>query len=103
MNLTSLTALKTRISRYLRYGDHIRPQRDWLFIMGMGAILFIVSASWSYWIFHRVSAGESLETQAGGAPTINAATLESVKAIFDTRSAERAHYQNDYRFVDPSR
>jgi hypothetical protein len=102
MNLTTLTTPVRRFLRQVTYGDRIRPQRDWLLIIGVGGIIFLVSVTWNYWLFHKVSAGESLQAGTAAAPVIDTATLESVRAIFDRRAAERAHYENDYRFVDPS-
>lgn len=94
----SLTALLNKVS----YGDHLRPQRDWIVIISVAGILLIGSAGWSYWLFERISWTESSLTM-GARGNLNTSVLDQVRSIFDQRAAERAHYLNDYRFVDPSK
>ncbi len=103
MNLSSLTALVTKYLRVFRYGERTRPIRDWFVIASLVLILFIGSAGWSFFIFHKTSTGE-LAGKAVQAPvSVPITSLDTVRGIFENRAAERMHYLSDYHFVDPSR
>ncbi len=103
MNLSKLTdinSLRSALSR-VSYGDRLRPQRDWLAVITITGILLLASGGWSYWLFEQVAMNEQQGTDAV-ATHINTSALDTVDRVFAARAAERAHYQDDYRFVDPS-
>jgi hypothetical protein len=101
MKLPSLTHV-TRSLHALQYGERVRPYRDWMAVITLAGILLILSAGWSYVLFRQVSAGSNLGNVS--APThLNTATLETVRAVFEKRAEEQAHYLSDYHFVDPAR
>jgi len=102
MNYTRALSSLTVYARKIRYGDRLRPQRDWYLIVVVATVLLIVSAGWSYWVFHETSLAESNAKNSADA-SINTSVIDTVRTVFDKRAAERAHYQTDYRFVDPSR
>ena len=83
-------------------GSGPEPARDWLIIVTTALVLLLLSAGWSYW--------SSLSPNNTGTPEVKQSTdilktnsIDAVKAIFDKRTAERARYQNEYHFIDPSR
>jgi hypothetical protein len=102
MNLKQATQFLTTYLRRLSYGETVRPARDWLLIVAIVGVFIIASVSWSYWVFYRIGTGESAIPGAGATPSVNPVTVQTVTDVFDARAAERAHYLNDYRFVDPS-
>jgi hypothetical protein len=102
MNLSKLTAILSKYLRAFRYGDRVRPLRDWLLLISIAGLLLIGSGGWSFWLFTQIS-NKQEATVAIPAAATGTASLESVRTIFEKRAAERAHYISDYHFVDPSR
>ncbi len=92
-----------KLIRVFRYGDSIRPQRDWLVVMLIAGVLLIGSASWSYYLFGRISGGDLLGGHSQTVAPVDTASLETVRAVFEARAAERERYRSEYRFVDPSK
>jgi hypothetical protein len=89
-------------TKALRYGDALRPERDWLVLLAVGLVLVVASLGWHLLTFRKVVEGEVLEP--GAANMIpKAARVETVTAHFDARALEAARYMSEYRFVDPSR
>jgi len=83
------------------YGPRIKPYRDWFVLLSVFFICLLCSFVWNIWLFSKVTNGQAI----GNAPTtpaLQAANLDSVRALFDARSAERVRYQSQYHFVDPS-
>lgn len=92
------------VLRNARYGERLRPVRDWLVILACIAALTLASAVWNAWTFVRVANGDIL----GGAPPalpapFSGASLQRLQNIFDARAAEEAKYTTGaYPFADPS-
>ena len=91
-----------RTGRALRYGERIRPIRDWLVVLGVSVALLVASAVWNTWIFIDVVQGEVIGSAESPADTPNG-SIEAVQKLFDARGVEKARYENEHRFVDPSR
>ena len=102
MNLSQLTAFIHKYLRVFRYGDRVKPTRDWFIIISLAGVLLLGSAGWSYWLFEQTSNSKDAQLQRP-TPSVNTASVETVRTIFDARATERAHYLSDYHFVDPSR
>jgi hypothetical protein len=103
MNLSTLSSRATALLKTLRYGDRVRPFRDWLAVMCIVGVLLVASAGWSYLVFQKTSDGEILGAPTTALAPISTASLDTVRTVFDKRAAERMHYLSDYRFVDPSK
>jgi hypothetical protein len=88
------------ISKRLHYGAHLRPVRDWFVLLIIFVLFLLVSLAWNLWLFSQVTQGQQIGTASSTPDT--QIPLDSVTTLFDSRAQERAHYQHDYRFVDPS-
>ncbi len=96
-----LTTFFTTV-RGLRYGNVVRPSRDWFLLLGMALILALASILWNVWTFDQIASGEILGTpsEMSHAPTNDA--FERVKKQFDARTTEANKYLFEYHFIDPS-
>lgn len=95
---------KTDLRKYtkaLRYGDALRPSRDWFVLLAVALVLIALSLAWNLWTFEKVVGGESLESAVTD-PLPRAKRLEAVTAHFERRALEAERYLSEYRFVDPS-
>ena len=101
MTLSSLVN-RSRFITALRYGERIRPVRDWFVILGGSVIVLAASAAGNVWIFVAVAQGEVIGSAALPTDTPNG-SIEAVRELFETRAVEKMRYENDYRFIDPSR
>lgn len=99
--MNDLLAKLKPITRALRYGDHVRPVRDWLALVTFALIAIGASLLWNIWLFARVTGGQSIGS-ATSTPSLNTPAVGSVDAIFQKRSQEETRYKGEYRFVDPS-
>ena len=98
----SLSSAKNLL-RIFRYGDRERPLRDWLIMSAVASVLFFVGLGWNTWIFEQATSGELVSLSVPAKTQVSTSAVETAHHVFETRAAERAHYLNDYRFVDPSR
>jgi hypothetical protein len=98
----SLRKKKSGKSHAFRYGKHLQPSRDWLVLLILWLVLFVVSIGYNVWLFARVTNGEPLEpgTEVREPRQLN---LDATNQVFDAREAERARYLETYQFADPSR
>jgi hypothetical protein len=99
--MNSITSFFSSIRKQLSYGPRIRPGRDWFVLLSVFFACLLCSFAWNLWLFSKVTNGQAIGSavSATSTPTLN---LNSVNALFDARSAERARYQSQYHFVDPS-
>lgn len=98
----SLKKSGTRHKSLLKYGSRLRPDRDWLVLLGTWLLLFLISVGYNVWLFSRVTKGESLDPNAASFEA-RPVDVSSMTATFDTRVAEQERYLGEYRFVDPAR
>jgi hypothetical protein len=89
----------------LKYGERLRPMRDWFALMGVLAVLLLIGIAWSAYTYGAVQRGEIIgNTPAGPDMSVNRASLQSVESLFDTRAAEAEKYKSGaYTFVDPAK
>ncbi len=99
MNLKSPNM--SSIGKSLSYGSRLRPYRDWFVLLSIFFICLLCSLAWNIWLFSKVTNGQAIGN-ATSTPPVQTTNLDSVKALFNARAAERANYQSQYRFVDPS-
>ncbi len=85
---------------FFKYGARLRPARDWYVLLVLFSVALGVSIAWNLWLFEQITKGQTI----GGPPPAPAPQiqLDTVKALFEQRAAERARYTSEYRFVDPS-
>ena len=81
------------------------PVRDWLVLVGLSVIALAGIIVWNINAFDTVAMGGIIGGQtASPPPLVNQETIDSIRSIFDIRSAEEAKYQTGtYDFIDPSR
>ncbi len=102
MTPTKLLSRATHLLRAGRYGEHVRPLRDWFILVSIVGILLLVSGVWSYVVYYQFTNETDIKTMATPLK-VNTASLTTVRTVFEKRAVERAHYLSDYHFVDPSR
>jgi hypothetical protein len=101
-----MTPLSNNINRtlsFFRYGTRLRPMRDWLVIIILAIVLFVLSIAWNTILFLRLTRGEFSSTPASAPDTTLTDSIEKTTTIFKNRAMESERYKNEYHFVDPSR
>jgi len=89
----------------LRYGERLRPVRDWFALLGVLGVLLLLGVGWSAYTYVAVKQGEII----GNAPAtehlpVSRASLQSVEDLFAARAQEAAKYTSGaYTFVDPAK
>jgi hypothetical protein len=101
--MTSLTDLEQKVLSHVEYGEDLRPVRDWLTLLAVTAILFVISVLWNGWLYVRISSGEGLGNSSAPSTTVDTNALDAAQAVFDKRATEAANYRGAYHFVDPSK
>jgi hypothetical protein len=86
----------------LKYGNVIRPHRDWLILLTISLIVFVGSAVWNAWLFNKVIRGEFLGDAPEVAPLQTLDTLETVKDVLEERRVKELFYRVGSSFVDPA-
>jgi hypothetical protein len=97
-NSFDINAILTKVS----YGDRARPVRDWFVLLAVMAVLVGLSVGWNVWLLRNMEKGGTIGTPETPS-AFDTAPIESVRAVFESRAEEEARYENEYRFVDPSR
>jgi hypothetical protein len=88
------------LSRSLSYGTRVRPARDWFVLLSLFTLILVGSVIWNLLQFSRVIGGQQIGSSS--VATSSPIRLDTVQALFTQRTQERAKYQGQYRFVDPS-
>lgn len=80
----------------------LNPRRDWFVLLGIASVLLLVSIAGNLWYFNL-----AMQDRTIGDGVLNgeeqALNLDSTRALFSERAAERARYVDGYGFTDPSR
>lgn len=84
----------------LKYGQRIRPVRDWLVLLAAFAFFLLASLAWNLWEFSQATQGNKIGSENAQPPV--QIKLDQVKALFGERAAEQTRYIQEYKFVDPS-
>ena len=100
INMDKLTNLTASL-KGIRYGDALRPSRDWLMLLTIALLLLVGSIAWNLWTFSEVTKGDPIGNEAPPAST-DTGVIDSAARLFEERRAEEARYHSEYRFVDPS-
>lgn len=85
----------------LKYGQRIRPVRDWLVLLAAFGTFLLCSLGWNLWEFSQATQGNKIGSESVQAPV--QIKLDQVKSLFQERAAEQTRYIQQYTFVDPSR
>ena len=92
----------TKALSFLRYGDRLRPHKDWFILLSVSLVLLIASIAWNVWFFFSVVE----ENLSVGPPppeeALDRSALEAARAISAKEDEEDTRYRNEYQFVDPS-
>ena len=86
-----------------KYGDRLRPVRDWFIILAVVGAIFLISIIWNSWLFLSVIGGDTIGSASPPPPSLSTGSVESVYEVFEARAEEAQKYRTEYRFVDPSR
>lgn len=95
----------TRLLRTFRLSIDDVPldaARDWLVVLVLFLVLFLVSVAWNIVLFNRVVDGGVI---GGKAPTTEVGTLDSLdslRTLLEERHAKETQYRTTPSFVDPS-
>lgn len=99
--MTTLKQIEEKAMHAVRYGDELRPQRDWFVLLALAALILLTSIAAATWTFMRVTEGKPVGVDANAGQSSGSA-IEKAKALFEERRAEEARYRSEYQFVDPS-
>lgn len=83
---------------------HQDPVRDWLVLVAVSAVVLIGTIVWNAWTFNTIAKGGVIGTPSTRtSPTFSRTSLNTIRAIFDSRAAEQSKYvTGEYHFTDPS-
>ena len=95
----------TNLIKKMQYGPRLRPTRDWLMLISIIAIVFVIGIVWSVLtFFHAVSSRSVSNHEPTVNTVINHSAINRVQKIFDARAVEQEKYKSgEYSFKDPSR
>ena len=88
--------------RRFSYGNHVRPARDWFYMLLAATLLIALSVGWNLWLLRNVEKGGIIGDENIEVDSFDEAPIESVRTVFEEREAEQLRYRQEYRFVDPS-
>lgn len=95
----------TQLLKRARRGAREDPARDWLALITFSLIALAGIIVWNAWAFDTIVNGGVIGTSPKVAPasTSKRASLDAIRAIFESRAAEQAKYSSGaYRYADPS-
>ena len=80
------------------------PERDWLALLTLSAIVLASIVIWNVWTFETVVNGGVIGISATSTPPVfNRSSLDKIHLIFTNRAEEKIKFQTGvYRFSDPS-
>ncbi len=92
----------TSFLRIFRYGDQLKPVRDWLVLLGITSLLLILSVVWNIWLFVNSENIKAINTATLLDQSTASGSIPPVQAVFQERATQETDYQHTYQFVDPS-
>mgnify|MGYP000375871057 CR=1 FL=1 len=101
MNLKSITSIVPKIIHSVRYGEQLRPRRDWLVLTVLCVAGLIASVVSSTFFFMDIVNREPAVTGSRDS-SVDTSVLEETRAAFSEREQEALRYRSEYRFIDPS-
>jgi len=92
------------LAKRIRAFSHLDPERDWIVLIIISTIAFIIIVVWNAWAFDTVAGGGVIgSTAANTPPVFNQTSLDTIHTIFADRAAEEEKYVSDvYHYIDPS-
>lgn len=83
---------------------YIDPERDWITILIMSAVLLSGIVVWNLFVFDTVASGGVIGSPpAAESPMFSQSSLDAIRTVFENRAAEEAKYITDeYHYADPS-
>lgn len=102
MELPRLPAPLAKLLERVHVAPQPQPHRDWLILLGVFIVLLALSVTWSSFFFLDVVSREPAATETEGV-SADTTALEAVQRAAAGRAEETVRFENEYRFVDPSR
>ncbi len=99
--MTTLKQIEEKAMHAVRYGEDLRPVRDWLVLLALAGTIFVGSVLVNVWTFVRVIEGKPVGLDAAESSK-DADAIQAAKKLFEERRAEEGRYKSEYQFVDPS-
>lgn len=90
-----------KILQTFGYGERMHPARDWFILLASALMLVIASVAWNIFLLTKVERGEAIGDEMPQT-TFEAAPIDKVQEVFESRKEEELRYRQQYRFVDPS-
>ena len=80
------------------------PVRDWLVVLTLAVLVFIVMVVWHLWTFSIIASGGTLGKGAvTTSPIFDRSSLDTIHRVFSARDEEHDKYVTGvYRYADPS-
>ncbi len=80
------------------------PERNWLFLLSVSAMVFVSIIVWNMWAFDTVAHGGVIGPVATSTePIFSQSSLTAIRTIFADRASEEEKYATGvYRYDDPS-
>jgi len=109
MNTKDILKNVTATFKTLTGDKEIHAERDWMIVLSVAAVLFLISATLNAISFARVYDGEPISKNVNTNPPVRetqelSERLEKVEEIFDAREQAQQDFINtSYPFVDPAR
>lgn len=89
--------------RFLRGGNGPRPERDWIALLSILGVAFLISVAWNAVFFLHLMDDSGSPGDVSLAPAHEPEALAEVRRRAEDRALAEARYRTEYRFVDPSR
>lgn len=92
------------LAKRIRAFSHLDPERDWIILLILSIITFIIIVVWNAWAFDTVASGGVIgSTTTVTPPVFSQTSLDAIHTIFANRATEEVKYVSDvYHYIDPS-
>jgi hypothetical protein len=99
-----MTSFFDHLKSRFRSLSAIDPERDWIVLLIIAIISFLLITSWNIVTFNTVASGGVIgKPAATTTPVFSQASLDAIHAVFSNRAIEEAKYTGEgYHYVDPS-
>lgn len=103
MNIQTLIHSIQNIGSSGKSSSKKHPRRDWVLLVTITLVLFLVIALGTYILFQIQISTDAPSSSTEKVPELKTSSVETVQAIFEKRAQVRGEYQSGRHFVDPSR
>jgi hypothetical protein len=90
------------VFKIFRYGDRLKPNRDWFILLTLTALCLVASVCWNIFLFSQLENGKSVGNVTVPNHTAATSSISGVQTVFQKRAAQESNYQHAYTFIDPS-